>query len=436
MTAFYKGFLLIVSSFIAVASLAQDVRMIKVDSGWANNSVNAVIFRKNSLATWKDTQFIAFYNNSAYVVLGKRKTSSKKWLLQQTLYKGNTADAHNSISLMADGDGFLHLAWDHHNHPLRYAQSIAPGSLDLTSKRPMTGSNEQSVSYPEFYRLPNGNLLFFYRDGRSGQGNMVINHYDIKTKKWRQLQSNLVNGEGKRNAYWQACTDSKGTIHLSWVWRESPDVASNHDICYARSSDEGITWEKSNGEKYLLPITASTAEYAWRIPQNSELINQTSMAADDDGNPFIASYWRTGTNAPQYHLVYCIAGKWKELELSFRKTAFSLSGMGTKRIPISRPQVLARGRGDKASVLLIFRDEERDNKVSAAVINKIKKRNWEILDLTQYSVGSWEPSFDTELWKEKSILNLFVQKVEQVDGEGKANIRPQLISVLEWKPKF
>ena len=33
--------------------------------------------------------------------------------------------------------------------------------------------------------------------------------------------ANLVSGEGKRNAYWQAVTDKKGTIHISWVWRES-----------------------------------------------------------------------------------------------------------------------------------------------------------------------------------------------------------------------
>ena len=56
-------------------------------------------------------------------------------------------------------------------------------------------------------------------------------------------------------------------------------------------------------------------------------------------------------------------------------------------------------------------------------------------DLTSKSVGSWEPTFDTELWTSRKILNLFVQHVEQVDAEGKATLPPQMIEVLECKGK-
>ncbi|MBD0288522.1 MAG: neuraminidase, partial [Flavisolibacter sp.] len=56
-------------------------------------------------------------------------------------------------------------------------------------------------------------------------------------------------------------------------------------------------------------------------------------------------------------------------------------------------------------------------------------------DLTPTTVGSWEPTYDTELWKEKGMLHLFVQNVEQVDAEGKADIPPQMVEVLEWAPE-
>jgi Neuraminidase (sialidase) len=56
-------------------------------------------------------------------------------------------------------------------------------------------------------------------------------------------------------------------------------------MAYACSKDGGKTWQKTSGEKYQLPINASNAEYACKIPQNSELINQTSMVADQAGNP-------------------------------------------------------------------------------------------------------------------------------------------------------
>jgi hypothetical protein len=258
------------------------VTITNVDSGWASNSVNAVVFRKNSLVTSRDTQFISFYNQQRFLVIGKRKIGETSWQLKQTQYQGNTTDAHNMISMMVDGAGHLHLSWDHHNNQLRYARSITPGSLELSEKLPMTGKFEQKVSYPEFHKLKDGSLVFLYRDGGSGQGNLVVNKYNLQTKSWTQLHNNLIDGEKKRNAYWQACVDTKGTIHISWVWRESPDVASNHDMCYAKSNDGGVTWEKSTGERYSLPITATTAEYAVRVPQKRELINQTSMFAEAD----------------------------------------------------------------------------------------------------------------------------------------------------------
>jgi hypothetical protein len=411
--------------------------LVPVAEGWANNSVNAVIFRKNSLVSFRDTQFIAYYDADRYVVIGKRKIGTAQWQLQKTAYQGNSADAHNAISIMVDGHGFLHMAWDHHNHPLRYVKSIAPGALELTGKMDMTGANESNVSYPEFYRVNNGNLLFLYRDGRSGGGNLVINHYDINTKKWAQFHSNLVDGSGERNAYWQAFIDVQGTVHLSWVWRETPDVASNHDICYARSKDEGRTWERSNGDNYALPITAKTAEYAWRVPENRELINQTSMYADENGYPYIATYWREpNSDIPQYHLVYRTSKGWKEHQFYFRKTGFSLSGEGTKRIPVSRPQVLIGGEGKRLGALIIFRDEERGSKASAIVMRSVKNHRYKIIDLTARSLGAWEPTYDTELWKEEKLLHLFVQNVEQVDGEGQGKLPAQLIQVLEWQPKF
>jgi len=429
-----RKIILLVCLCLIWAGLRSQTKLVPVSEGWAGNSINAVVFRKNSLVTYKDVQFIGFYNLDGKLVLGKRKLNSVKWELYTTPFGGNVHDAHNSISIMVDGDGYLHVAWDHHGNALNYARSVSPLSLHLTDKIPMTGIEETNVTYPEFYKMPDGDLLFLYRDGRSGKGNMVINRYALKTKKWSQLSSNLIDGEGKQNAYCQTCVDERGTIHISWVWRSSPDVASNHDMCYARSTDGGLTWEKSTGEKYVLPINGSTAEYVCRIPQNSELINQASMTTDEAGNPFIASYWRdANSDIPQYHLIYNIGNAWKELTMGFRKTPFSLSGMGTKRIPISRPQIIIKGKGADVSVRLLFRDSERGEKVSMAVCNHIAENNWKITDLTTSGVGAWEPSFDTELWKQKKQLHIFVQQVEQVDAEGIAKSNGQMVFVLETK---
>jgi hypothetical protein len=411
------------------------VRTSLVAKGWAKNSINAVIFRRNSVVSHEDRQYVAFYNQFGRVVLAARRLDSDDWEIHETRYSGDITDAHNSISIMVDGDGYLHMAWDHHNGPLRYCRSIKPGSIDLTGQLAMTGKKERRVTYPEFHRFEQGDLLFLYRDGESGRGDLVFNHYDVASSTWSQPHANLIDGEGRRNAYWQACIDRYGVVHLSWVWRESWNVATNNDLCYARSDDGGQTWLKSTGERYELPITRRSAEVAWPVPQRSGLINQTSMCADSQGNPVIATYWcPRDSSVPQYWVVYHDGSAWQKQQVSRRTSPFRLNGVGTKRIPISRPQVFSAFNGTTDKFYMLFRDLERYNRVSLASCDDLSARQWRITDLTAVSVGQWEPSYDTELWSKSGELHVFVQNMGQGDNERIENLDAQDVSILEWRP--
>jgi putative BNR repeat neuraminidase len=421
---------------VAPATSSPAPRLVRIAKGWARNQINAVIFRHNSVITFADFQYVAFYDSDARVTLAQRKLSSSQWKIYQTQYSGDTQDAHKSISITVDGDGFLHLVWNQHNTRLQYCRSTRPGALEFLREMPMLGDKEDRVTYPEFHNLPDGNLLFLYRDGASGNGNLMLNRYDVRTKKWTRVQDGLISGEGRRNSYWQIAIDVKGVLHLSWVWRESPDVATNHDLCYAKSTDGGKTWQKSSGEKYLLPITAKTAEYVIRIPQGSELINQTSMFADGNGRPYIATYWRPqGRRIPQYHIVYHDGTQWRTTQVTHRTTAFSLAGGGTRRIPISRPQIVVNSMTRRPQVVMIFRDIERSNRVSVAVCSDLARGRWSIFDLTSESVGMWEPTYDPVVWSKRKELHLFVQMVGQGEEERLEDIPAQMISILEWRPQ-
>lgn len=412
----------------------------KVGLGYSRTSVNTTVFRQSSVVTHGDMQYIAYYDTACYLVVGKRSLNNGTWDLHRSQYTGHCQDAHNIISIGVDGDGFLHVAFDHHGHKLNYCKSIAPGSLELGEKIPMTGLDEEDVTYPEFYNLKDGDLIFAYRSGASGRGNLVLNRYLTQVKQWTRLHVEhpiIIDGENNRNAYWQLFVDNLGTIHLSWVWRETWHVETNHDLCYARSRDGGKTWEKSTGEKYVLPITASTAEYAFQIPQGSELINQTSMTADEDGNPYIATYWRDAdSKVPQYRLVYRDSTGWQMNQVFRRVTPFSLSGGGTKSIPISRPRLVIERDSltGKYRACYIFRDEERGRKVSVAETDDLRQGQWTVRDLTSFSVEAWEPGFDLMLWKKRKILHLFVQHTVQGDGEQQRDIEPQPVYILEYEP--
>ena len=238
----------------------------------------------------------------------------------------------------------------------------------------------------------------------------------------------MIDGENERNAYWQLYVDPAGTIHLSWVWRETWHVETNHDLCYARSSDGGKTWYKANGTPYTLPIRLGNAEYACRIPQNAELINQTSMSTDAGGHPYIATYWRSpDSDIPQYRIVWHDGVTWHNRQVSDRRTPFSLKGGGTKMIPISRPRMVV----DDGEVYYIFRDEERGSKVSMYYTKDVQFGEWHVKDLTDFAVNAWEPSHDTELWKMKKQLHLYVQDTRQGDGEKMVKTEPQTVYVLE-----
>lgn len=417
----------VLAQAFAAAGAPLTARLSEIAPAYSATSVNTAIFRTNSVVTHGDTQYAAFYDPEGFVTLAKRAVGSDDWTVRHTAYRGNARDGHNVISIGVDRDGYLHVSFDHHGHPLHYARSVAPGSLSLGPLEPMTGDKEADVTYPEFYSLPDGTMLFVYRSGFSGGGNMVMNTYDPDTRQWTRLHDVLLDGEGDRNAYWQLCLGDDGVMHLSWVWRETWMVETNHDLCYARSRDNGATWERSDGTPYALPITMATAEVAWPVPQKSELINQTSMAANRQGRPMIATYWRDQNDSvPQFRLVEHDGTGWRMSTVGRRTQPFSLSGGGTKMIPISRPRLVADGD----EVFYIFRDEERGSRVSVAH-RAAADSPWTVEDVTGYSVGAWEPTLDPVAWTRDKRLDIFVQPTTQGDGERATGSRPTTAGILE-----
>lgn len=412
---------------------SENTRIIRVGMGWARTSVNAVIFRQNSVVSHGEIQYTAYYDPEGTMVLAKRTLGSGQWTVRETPYSGNVRDAHNSISIAVDGNGILHIAWNHHDSELHYVQSMEPGGLSLSPRLPMTGKNERAVSYPQFYALAGGDLLFVYREGSSGNGNIMINRYDADQKRWDAISHPLIDGEGERNAYINTLAiDRHGSWHISWTWRETRDAATNHDILYAWSPDEGETWLKSDGEKYNLPITAGNAQVVCVIPRGNELINQTSMTITDSGEPVIATYWKPkGASAPQFHIVWQDKDQWKIRQAGKRSQSFSLSGSGTKRIPVSRPQILSGSNND---LYLVFRDFERGGGISVAISSDPNHKQWTVQDIYAAPVGMWEPSFDPVIWVRKRELHLFAQKVGQGDGETMENIEAQEVFILKWTP--
>ena len=143
------GLLALGSSGVVSEDLPGAARLIPISgAAWAGSSVNVVANIRQSVFTHGRTQFAAFYDADRFMVLARRSLDAGQWETRRTAYQGNVADAHNSISLVVDGAGVLHVAWDHHASQLNYARGVAPGSIELGPRQAMTGQLREPRHLP------------------------------------------------------------------------------------------------------------------------------------------------------------------------------------------------------------------------------------------------------------------------------------------------
>ncbi len=204
------------------------------------------------LRTHGDKQYVAYYNADRRMVVGMRQLSEDRFTTAILPSRSNKPpgrgdsttiqgwDSHNYITMAVDKAGHIHLSGNMHANKLTYFRSQVAG--DITSMKQidvMVGAAENRCTYPKFMKGPDGILLFHYRDGGSGNGQEIYNVYNDQTRSWRRfLDTTLIHGRGKRNAYQNGPRlGPDGRYHLLWVWRETPDAATNHDLSYARSRD-------------------------------------------------------------------------------------------------------------------------------------------------------------------------------------------------------
>jgi hypothetical protein len=104
-------------------------------------------------------------------------------------------DGHNSLAVALDSDGYFHVSGNMHNFALRYVRSTAPSNITAWTAPAMIGTNEYSVTYPQFITAGDGSLLFLHRTGGAGNGDSYLNRYNVTTMTWARV-SKLLSGTG------------------------------------------------------------------------------------------------------------------------------------------------------------------------------------------------------------------------------------------------
>jgi len=253
-----------------------------------------------------DRQFVAFYDQYRQLTLAVRTLPSTNWAFVKLNEFVHPTDSHNYINMAIDRDGYIHLCANMHVAHLNYWRTT--NAYDIFSFERldrMTGELEDRCTYPIFFKDSSGNLLFKYRYGQSGSGNEIINIYDETTKTWsrfnnessasaavKSLESEvpLLDGGGVMNAYQSGPVNFGGYYHLAWVWRDTPDCNSNHDVQYARSTDLK-NWEDSYGNSFQLPLTITNSETIDPVKIYGGLLNSLKIGRDAQ-NRCILNYFK------------------------------------------------------------------------------------------------------------------------------------------------
>ena len=480
------------------------VRLVPVDDGDAatsefgyagDSAINSVAFVRCSLQTFGDQQFMTWYGRHQYdasapynntLWIGRRTVGSSEWeIFKHPTFTANTiTDGHDVISFGIDGDGYMHLSWGMHGDAFHYARSTTPvtgtGPITLGPDTTMTGT-ESTVTYPQFLRLPDGDLLYLFREIASGNGDAYVNRYDLATKTWVNVhgsattQAPFIKGSGwtpNYNPYLnmpQLGGPDGDDLIITWCWRYEPvggDSPGNFDgyqtnnrLNYARSPDGGLTWQKFDGTSYALPITrdgeagpGTTAEVIHDIPEGYSLINQASTCLDSAGNPVTATWWAPDTGAANYRRQYMVVfrhddGTWQARAVSSRDTDRTNVRYAENHVrDLGRPTVV---RDDADRIIVAYRDNQASNltnadaSLSTAVSNGITivhslpraedpdRLLWIGFDLTSENLGNYETMIDNELWDAKRQLHFLYQPAGGQGYTAPANTASR-ISVLEW----
>lgn len=396
---------------------------------WASNTVNTVIFRHHGVLTWGEFQYAAFYVNETALRVVQRHLSTDDIKTHDIAGQYNLRDAHNSISLGVDRDGYIHISYDHHATKLRYRRSGRPHTIESwTDELPMTGVNEDRVTYPTFI-LPRAGypLTLLYRDGVHNKGSARLKIYSESAQEWTDRPTPILSGADQKpwssNAYWNhPAIGTDGSLHLSFVWRTEAvgeqQLVNNLNIDYAWSPDNGLHWFTSSGQPYKLPITQVNAETLWPVSPGSNLINQTSMALDSLNRPHIAFYSNDANGIPQYQHLSFDGKTWHHQYVCSRDTPFRLQGGGTLQIPISRPEIII-DRHDTAYA--IYRGDLTENRMSVTRLNPTEdqhaSRPQASTPLWSEPLGFAEPIVDRTRWPRDQVLTLLLQENHQPDGD-------------------
>lgn len=411
----YATFALALLSLLPAAAQTASWQSLDISPVWSGHPVGF------DLLTAEGRQYVAFYDDQRRMTIGARRLDSREWHLVR-LPSQLGWDSHNYVTLALDRAGYLHVSGNMHAIPLVYFRAAKPHDIDsFEPLHRMVGSEEARCTYPRFLHGARGELIFTYRDGRSGSGNQIYNVYDERARAWRRLlDTPLTDGEGKSNAYFNdPVLGPDRWFHLVWVWRNTPDCATNHDLSYARSRDMKH-WVTSAGKPLQLPIRLATAEIVDPVPVHGGIINgNAKIGFDSKKRPVITYHKFDAKGITQIYCARLEKGAWKTYQVTDWDYRWEFGGGGAIHFEVRIGAV----RLENGALLLDYGHD------------RYGSGTWRLDEATLRPVATLPPAtrWPAE-WRTPSAPGLEVH-LQQGDGPGEAVLRWETLGENRDRPR-
>ncbi len=422
------------------------------------HAINGQSFQNAGLVTHAGWQYAAYYDRDRRVCLARRHIPDGGWhKLAFTDFRYPADNAHDTISLgISRGDGRIHLSFSQHGVPLRYRVSQPglatdpasyewkPGLFSPTTNR-LGDHSVSSVTYPVFLPLPDGNLLFGWRQGASGNGENLLSHYDSATGTWSapwpitSREGAFQDELGKSYARCAYFNDQEvtpdGRLHVTLCWREKAPTA-NHSLAYMVSEDGGRTWRNSLGAPLDGPARVdSPGLTVINIPRRLGLLNQCGQTVDSAGRVHVLMVQCTDSTlaeSPQqppwgHPTARRYVHSWRGTDGQWQQTVLP-GAVGT------RPKIIADSDGNLFGIALAptkattFSNGLYPNVGQLVIYHATAKNRWTDWNIVHREPRPFltEPIIDVARWRDEAILSILVQEA----GENFSPIR-----VLTFRPE-
>jgi hypothetical protein len=382
----------------------------------ANNvaNVNSLPFTQDPLATADGRQYAVWITGRDRApLLTLRELADGAWgePIDLGAFSGSPfgapakLDPHHSYSLGLDGTGRVHVAGNSHNESLRYAPSAA-GDATRWEAAEMLGVEEERVTYPAFVSLPDGTLLFFYRDGRAGRGDVYLNRLAPGCERWQRVGKLVGGSRSEESPYLNhVAVGRDGALHVSGCFRGKGGAAANRDVWHATSDDGGSTWHGAAGEPLQLPLTHENVPVI--VPtasRSSGLVNQMGMDVDAVGRPHVSYFHYDDAGATQVALASWDGERWRSRDLA-RLTHRMETDTPIVDASVARPQVACTADGN---VWVVFRAAHDGRGGRVSLIRCTPELPLRELVLYDGDLGTWEPTLDSRALRERDELHLLL----------------------------